>query len=271
LSFTINPEANMQATESPADIYERYMVPSIFSSWVPVLLDLVALKPGERVLDVACGTGIVAREAALRVGPSGRVVGLDLNGSMLARARAHGSAVDWHEGNALALPFSDNAFDVVVCQQGLQFFPDTAAALSEARRVLVPAGRLAVAVWCAMESSPGHYALEGALARHVGTEAAGLMSAVFRLGDSQNLHKLLEAAGFHEVCVRREQRLAYFPSAEHFTRWVVVGSVLGRSGIQLRDEALTAIILEVEEKLKPYRNADGLTFPMDAHLALGIA
>src|SRR5437667_1692341 len=128
----------MQPTEAPAEIYDRHMVPAMLASWVPALLDLVTLKPGERVLDVACGTGVVARQAASRAGAGGQVVGLDLNGDMLALARALGPAVEWREGNAMTLPFAASAFDVVVCQQGLQFFPDCGQALREAHRVLVP-------------------------------------------------------------------------------------------------------------------------------------
>jgi ubiquinone/menaquinone biosynthesis C-methylase UbiE len=245
------------------------MVPAMLASWVPGLLDLVALKPGERVLDVACGTGVVARQAASQVGAGGHVVGLDLNGNMLALARVLAPAVEWREGNAMDLPFPTNAFDVVVCQQGLQFFPDSDRALRETQRVLVPGGRLAVAVWCAIESSPGHHALTRGLERHVGAEAAGLMSAVFRLGDAQALHTILEVAGFREVRVRREKRVARFPSPELFVRWVVVGSVLGRTGVQVRDESLAAIIREVDEALQPYMQGDGLAFPMEAHLAVG--
>jgi ubiquinone/menaquinone biosynthesis C-methylase UbiE len=174
-------------------------VPAMLASWVPTLLDLVALQPGERVLDVACGTGVVARQAVLQVGAGGRVVGLDLNSDMLALARALGPAVEWREGNAMALPFPTNAFDVVMCQQGLQFLPDSSRALEEAHRVLIPGGRFAIAVWCAIESSPGHHALTRGLERHVGTEAAGLMSAVFRLSDAQTLQTMLEIAGFHQV------------------------------------------------------------------------
>jgi ubiquinone/menaquinone biosynthesis C-methylase UbiE len=258
----------MQAAESYGEIYERYMVPAIFASWVPALLDLVALKPGERVLDVACGTGVVARQAASQVGAEGRVVGLDLNSSMLTIARASGPAVEWREGNAMALPFATNAFDVVLCQQGLQFFPDSGSALREAHRVLVPGGRFAVPVWCAIESSPGHHALARGLERHVGAQAAALMSAVFHLGDAQTLRAMLESAGFHDVRVRREKKVARFPSPELFTRWVVAGSVLGRTGIQVRDESLMAIIREVEGALQPYMRADGLAVPMEAHLAV---
>ena len=256
----------MQPTDSPGDIYERYMVPAIFIPWVPSLLDFVALKPGEHVLDLACGTGVVAREATSRVGASGRVVGLDINGGMLARARATGAAVEWREGNAMDLPFDPGAFDVVVCQQGLQFFPDESKALREAQRVLVTGGRLAAAVWCGIESSPGHHALALGIERHVGNEAAKLMYAIFRLGDSQALQASLENAGFHDVRLRRERRVARFPSPELFTRWVVAGSVLGRTGVQVRDESLTAMIREVDEALQPYVAHDGLGFPMEAHL-----
>jgi ubiquinone/menaquinone biosynthesis C-methylase UbiE len=258
----------MQPIESAVEVYERHMVPAIFTSWVSALLELVAPKPGESVLDVACGTGVVARQAASQVGTGGRVVGLDLNGDMLALARASEPAVEWREGNAMALPFATNAFDIVVCHQGLQFFPDSGRALREAHRVLVPGGRFAVAVWCAIESSPGHHALTRGLARHLGPEAAGLMSAVFRLDDARTLHTMLEAAGFHEVRVRREKRVACFPSPELFTRWVVAGSVLGRTGVEVRDESLAALIREVDEAMRPYMRLDGLAFPMEAHLAV---
>ena len=260
----------MQPTESPGEIYERYMVPAIFNPWVPSLLDFVALRPGERVLDLACGTGVVAREAVSRVGASGRVVGLDINGGMLARARATSAVVEWCEGNAMDLQFAAGAFDVVVCQQGLQFFPDESKALREAQRVLVSGGRLAAAVWCAIETSPGHHALALGLERHVGNEAAKLMYAVFRLGDSRALQTSLESAGFHDIRLRRERKVARFPSPDLFTRWVVAGSVLGRTGVQVRDESLTAMIREVDETLQPYVAPDGLVFPMEAHLVIAI-
>jgi ubiquinone/menaquinone biosynthesis C-methylase UbiE len=261
-------EAEMQPTEAPAEIYERRMVPAMLAPWVPALLDLVALKRGERVLDVACGTGAVARQAALQVGAGGHVVGLDFNSDMLALAAATGPAVEWRQGDAMALPFATHAFDVVVCQQGLQFFPDSGKALREAHRVLVRGGRFAAAVWCAIESNPGQHALTRGLERHVGTEAAGLMSAVFRLGDAQALQTLLEVAGFRDVRVRREKRVARFPSPELFVRWVVVGSVLGRTGVRVRDESLAAIIRDVDRALQPYMRRDGLAFPMESHLAV---
>lgn len=258
----------MQPTETPAEIYERHMVPAMLTSWVPTLLDIVALQPGERVLDVACGTGAVARQAALQVGAGGHVVGIDFNRNMLAIARTRGPAVEWREGNAMTLPFATNAFDVVLCQQGLQFFPDSGKALQEAHRVLVPGGRFAISVWCEIESSPGHHALTQGLERYVGTEAAGLMSAAFRLSDAKALQTLLENAGFREVRVRREKRVARFPSPELFVRWVVVGSVLGRTGVRVPDESLAAMIREVDRALQPYTRGKALAFPMESHLAV---
>src|SRR5260370_13852749 len=112
---------------SGPEIYERYMVPSLFGPWAADLVKLAAPIRGERVLDVACGTGIVARLAAQRVGPMGKVVGLDLNPSMLTVARSASAGtenIEWREGNATAMPLSQQTFDLVLCQQGLQFLPD---------------------------------------------------------------------------------------------------------------------------------------------------
>src|SRR5215475_2176295 len=139
--------------------YERYLVPTIFGPWALDLVEEAGARPGERVLDIACGTGIVARTAAGRVGSGGTVVGLDVSAPMLDVARVvaagEGLSIKWREGSAMKLPFPDTAFDVTLCQQGLQFFPDRATALREMHRVLGPGGRVALSVWRAIEGSPG--------------------------------------------------------------------------------------------------------------------
>src|SRR5207248_3148605 len=134
---------------TPAEVYERYNVPRFFLPWAHELVDRLDPRPGERILDVACGTGAATRLLAERVGPTGQVVGLDVNAGMLAAARAAvtNPVVEWHEANAQALPFADGAFDAILCQLGLQFFPDRPLALREMRRVLAPGGRLALACW----------------------------------------------------------------------------------------------------------------------------
>jgi ubiquinone/menaquinone biosynthesis C-methylase UbiE len=128
----------MEIAGTPGEIYEQHMIPAIFARWAPELVDVLGVRRGERVLDLACGTGIVTRYLIDRVGPTGRVVGLDINASMLAAARTavpH-AAIEWLEGSAMSMPLPEAAFDAVVCEQGFQFFPDKLAALHEMRRVL---------------------------------------------------------------------------------------------------------------------------------------
>jgi ubiquinone/menaquinone biosynthesis C-methylase UbiE len=162
-----------------AENYERYFVPTIGMPFANALLDVAGLHRGERVLDVACGTGVVTRLAAERVGVNGAVAGLDINPSMLAVARSvpsSGAAIEWHEASAESLPFDDASFDVVLSSLGLQFVADKASALREMRRVLAPDGRLAIGT---VGPTPPLFAiLEQALARHVKPEVAGFMRAV---------------------------------------------------------------------------------------------
>jgi len=146
-----------QMDASAPELYERYLVPAITSIWARDLLDRVSPTGGESVLDIACGTGVVARLARQR-GHTGRLVGIDLNTAMLAVARENSSAVEWIEGSALDLPFDANSFDVVLCQLGLQFFPDRALALKEMVRVLKPGGRAGMSVYSAIERTPAAHA-----------------------------------------------------------------------------------------------------------------
>src|SRR5580700_9755760 len=140
-----------------AELFERYLVPAITAKWAEDLMDRAQPREGEAVLDIACGTGIVARLAAKRIG-RGLVTGLDLNTGMLAVARSaptEGAAITWIEGSALDLPFLADSFDVVFCQLGLQFFPDQRKALDEMCRVLKGGGRAALSVFSRIERTPG--------------------------------------------------------------------------------------------------------------------
>ena len=150
-------------------------------------------------------------------------------------------------------------FGIVVCHQGLQFFPNRAAALHEMHRVLIPGGRLALASWCEIESSPGHYALAQALEKHVGSDAAALMYGVFCL-EVKTIETMMDDAGLRDVDVHRERKMVRFSSAESFARLVVAGSVLGRTGVKVSKEAMTALLQDVEETLQPYVDPDGLAF-----------
>jgi len=172
-------------TGSGPEAYEHHLVPAIFAPWAAVLLELARLQPGERVLDAACGTGVVARAAMARVGTAGKVTGVDLNPGMLEVARTvsgrAGQSIAWREGNLEALPFADGAFDVVLCQQGLQFCTNKAAAVSELRRVLREGGRLGLSVWRDIRHCPYMVAVTGTLVDLVGPQASQRMSAPARL------------------------------------------------------------------------------------------
>lgn len=148
----LGDRSSLFKAESVPDAYERYVASALFEPWAEVLLDTVAVGEGAEVLDVASGTGVVARAVARRVGAGGRVVASDFSPAMLARSEAVelpvGSApVEFVEASADALPFTDGAFDVVLCQQGLQFFPQQQLAVDEMRRVLRPGGVVGIAVW----------------------------------------------------------------------------------------------------------------------------
>lgn len=188
--------------------YEEAMVRPIFEPWGELLLDSVAPRSGEPVLDVACGPGTVTRLAAARVGPSGRVVGCDLSPGMLAIARdkgpvPDGAPIEYAEAPAERLPIDDERFDVVVCQQGLQFFPDKAAALAEMYRGLRPGGRIGVAVWSRIEQCPPFAAVAAGVTEVLGEElGARYRGGPWGMPASAELGGLIEGAGFGDVDVR---------------------------------------------------------------------
>jgi ubiquinone/menaquinone biosynthesis C-methylase UbiE len=269
------PQQRWQLHGSAAEVYQEHLVPAIFGPWAGIVVDAARLRVGDRVLDVACGTGTVAREAALRVGPGGSIVGLDNNPSMLAVAGAvpppAGTVIDWREGDATALPFPDGTYDVIVCQAGLQFFSDRLAALREMRRVLIAGGRSVVLVWQSIDASPGFAVLADALERHVGLVAATLMRAPFALGDGHQLQVLIKNSGFHDVRVRGETGTVHFESTEHFVRYQVAGSPLAAPVGDASAAARDRVLQDLRTTLAPYETAEGLIFPVAAHVATASA
>lgn len=260
-----------QVGGNAAEVYERHLVPAMFAPWAPTLIDLASVQPGERVLDVACGTGVVTRPAAARAGRAGRVVGLDINAAMLAVARSlpaiEGAPIEWLEASALEIPLPEAAFDVVLCQQGLQQFPDRTAALREMHRVLAPGGRLAASVWSRIEGSPGMAALVSALERHVGLEAANNRRAPFALGDADELRGLLAGAGFRDVRVRTLVEAARFTSPEALVEAQLAATPLSTLGT-LTDETRQAVARDVRAALRPYLHDGDFSVPMEAHVVL---
>lgn len=264
-----------QVSDNAAKLYERYLVPNLFAPWAATLVEQAALQPGQRVLDVACGTGAVTQLVAQQVGPTGQVVGLDLTPGMLAIARTRPAAttasIEWQEGSAEALPFPDASFDVVLCQQGVQFFPNRVAALREMRRVLVPGGKLRLSVWRAMQYNLFFTTLTAAIARHVSAEVAAASGGPFLLGDAEELRSLVTEAGFSDVYIRIAMRLVRWPQADesilasiHLFRLLATPA---GNPVEALDEATnTALLRDVRAALRPYTDDEGLAVPSETHL-----
>jgi ubiquinone/menaquinone biosynthesis C-methylase UbiE len=269
----MNPQGQWQVAGSAPEVYERELVPAVFGEWAPILVELARPRPGERVVDVACGTGIVARIAAARVGPTGAVVGVDLNPGMLSVARSvvptdsrSAGPLQWQEASADKLPFPDGSFDIVYCQLGLQFFADRAAALHEMRRVLGTEGRLALMVWRGIHESPGFALLAEALERHVGQAAATIMRAPFGLSNADELAALVRAAGFQNIAIQQRNGTVRFPSIERFVLSYVAGSPLAGPVSQANDAAREALITDLRNALGKYTSNTELIFPIAAHM-----
>ena len=256
---------------NPAEAYESLLVPHQFAPWARDLVARADPKPGERVLDVACGTGIVVREVLPVVGPNGRVTGADFSPAMLAvaRSRVPGEApVEWYEASAEALPFSDAAFDLVLCQQGLQFFPDKPGAIREFRRVLAPGGRVALSVWQALEYNPAHKAINEATVRLLGTPALAVGFSV----SAQELEALLSGASFQDIAIEPVTMTLRFPSADRFVRLSMLAGAAVLPIFAELDEAERANLLEAAQQelsatLQRYIHGDEITFPMAAYVA----
>lgn len=264
-----------QLVGSAPELYQRYLVPAVTLPWAEDLVGRVGLASGNRVLDVACGTGVVAQLAAAQVGAGGRVVGLDVNSGMLDVARATGTqpdvlSVEWVEGSALALPFADGEFDVVLCQLGLQFFEDRLGALGEMQRVLVDSGRLGASVFTSIDRNPAAHALSDALDRAVGEGASLAKRSEHSLAGSEELRELCVAAGFVGVRVETVSRTILFPSVEEWVRIQLAATPLA-SLVRERDDVVARVAADVHDALAPFVHDDGFAFPQEVHVALASA
>jgi ubiquinone/menaquinone biosynthesis C-methylase UbiE len=239
--------------------YERYFVPAIAGPLAGDLVEAAALRPGDRVLDLACGTGIVARLAAGRVGPTGTVTGLDINPGMLAVARAAtppGTVIGWHQAPADDSALPDDAFDVVVCQLGLQFFPDQAAALREMHRVLAPGARIVLNV-------PGpapepFLILAEELARHIRPELAPFVQQVFSLHDTRQLQELLAEAGFTGTTAEPASTTLALPPPAEFLWQYVHSTPLAAAAAGAGEAARAALERDIVTRWKPFTHDDRL-------------
>ena len=266
----MNTGQQFQLSDEAAERYERCPARYILGPWAPSLVNAARPTAGERVLDVACGTGVVARIAAERVGPSGRVVGVDLNPGMIRVARSLpapiGASIEWLERSALDLRLEDASFDVVLCQQGLQFFPDKALALREMRRVLDHSGRLALSVWKGVGAY--HHAVGDALARFISAESAVRFCASRQVPTEEDLQRLATQAGFADVEVRLHEINIHLPRLDEFTLNHLAGTPVADGLAGATRQAREKLAASVVKQLQRYADGDGITYPEEARVLM---
>jgi SAM-dependent methyltransferase len=246
---------------SPAEIegaraYEALFVPALFGEWAPRMADAARVGHGQRVLDVASGTGVLARELASRVGSAGNVTGIDAAPGMLAVARELAPAVSFHHGMAESLPFADASFDAVLSQFGLMFFDDRVRALREMRRVAAPRANLAIAVWGSLERNPVYATIVALLEQTAGRAASDALRAPFALGEPETLAPLLTGSNMASARIATHRGTARFPSIRVMVEAEVRGW-LPLCGIVLDDDTIAAILGAAESALAPHRASDG--------------
>lgn len=264
----LSAHEHWQMDASAPELYERYLVPAITSVWANDLLDRVGSRRGESVLDIACGTGVVARLAEQR-GHAGRLVGIDLNTAMLAVARAKSATVEWVEGSALDLPFNANSFDVVLCQLGLQFFPDRPLALKEMARVLKPGGRAGLSVYSAIERTPGAHAFVQAIDKYLGAESSRTKRSEHLSCDALEVGTWTKQAGFDVVDVATVAKQITFPSMLDYVRFQLtatpMAALLKERDAAERERLIVSIADNAALRLDPSMLAGGkLTFPQES-------
>lgn len=262
-------DAASQEEIGAATAYEQLHVPALFQQWAGRLVEAAQIRPGQRVLDVACGTGVLAREAALQLNGEGSVTGLDPSPGMLAVAKQLAPAIQWREGVAESLPFEDDSFDAVVSQFGLMFFKDRDRALREMVRVLTHGGCMSVAVWESLENSQAYPIEVDLLERIAGPRATDALRAPFALGDRNELQELFECAGVASVEITTRTGTARFPSIRIMVEADLRGW-LPVMGVVLAEEEIQRILQEAEHALSPYVTPGGsVMFDSPAHIVTG--
>jgi SAM-dependent methyltransferase len=258
------------AERRAAWFYEEKFVPGLFAPWSARTIAAAGIAAGDRVLDIACGTGVVTRDVAAVTGPESLPTGLDLSPGMLAVAHSLDTRIDWRLGDAGQLPFADGSFDRVVCQFGLMFFPDRVRALAEMRRVLRPEGRLALAVWAGLERNPGYAEKVQVLEHIAGSAAADALRAPFCLGDRNRLLDFAHAAGIGDLRIETHVGEACFGDLFEFVD-VDLRGWLPVMGVQLDEPTIRRVHAACAPALDRYVDSRSgrITLPASAHILCG--
>ena len=264
-------ESGWQLSGSGPEAYEDYIVVAWMGNWAESLVALLDMEPAHRVLDVGCGTGVVTREAARRIGSSGRIVGIDINEVMLETAqhlagKAGHDAIEWRQGDVTSMPFDAAEFDVILCEQGLQYFPDRTSALVEMARVLGPGGHLALSVWRSLERQPFFVALIDCLETYLDAGSTESLKLAFSLNGREEVRSLCANAGFRDVHVRHEVKMSRFPSLKDLVPGFIAASPVAGDVAAMTDSARDRLFRDIVEALDEFCDDDGFAAPMECHV-----
>jgi ubiquinone/menaquinone biosynthesis C-methylase UbiE len=265
-------ETGWQLHEHTAEAYERHLVQVFMAQGAQILVELAGVGEGDRVLDVATGTGIVARTALPRTGTDGKVAAVDLNEGMLAVARRLSEglepAIEWRLGDAQNLPYPDAIFDVAICQQGLQFLPDRAKALGEIHRVLVPGGRLVLSMMRPPAHNPAYPILADVVDGYLEAGAGEVLRSPFADISTAELRELLTATGFQDVSIIHGIAPVRYDSAEEFARLEISSSPIADAVDALPDHTREAMFRDARQALDDFVDDQGITFPAAVYVAV---
>lgn len=253
-----------QVIATAAEVYQELFVPALFSEWAPRVADALRLRSGARVLDVACGTGVLAREIHSRLGGAG-VVGLDKNRGMLAVAGRQNPDITWQLGEAEQLPFENASFDAVGCQFGVMFFENRSGAVAEMVRVLRPAGSLVCTAWARLEDTPAYARLVALLCNLFGEAVAAALKVPFSLGDRAALSRVFHDAGIERFELSTRVGMARFPSIREWVRTEIRGWTLAEA---IDEDGLTRLEREAETELQAFTRGGRVEFDSPAHLVV---
>jgi ubiquinone/menaquinone biosynthesis C-methylase UbiE len=266
-------EMQLFSTLTFPEIYERVLVGPLFRPFAQEVIARLEPTPSDSLIDIACGTGIVARLARETLGPGSRIVGVDIAPAMLAVARRIDASIDWREGPVMSLPVQDQeSFSMLTCHQGLQFFPDRAAAVSEMRRVLAPGGRVAIAAWRSLQDNPLVLELNDVAERHVGM----IVDSRHSFGSADTLKALLVDGGFRQVSVQTCSRDVTFADGAVFARLNAMAAIgMSEKGKAVneaaRGELAGQIAADSQAVIDRYTRNGAFVFTLSTNLAIARA
>lgn len=270
----MEPRSGWQLSGHGPRAYESYIAQPVLAPGIDSLLEAADIGPGDDVVDLACSTGVVTRTLVERVGPDGHVIAVDVNPDMLSVAQEIAKersieAIDWREGDAGSLPLEDDSVDAMVCQQGMQFFPDRLAAMREARRALKPGGRFAFSVLRGIEENPFQRAIAEALDAHVGPDAAAVVYTPFSMNDPEAIKVQVAEAGFRDVHIQLETTTVRHPSLDELVPGYLNATPAAQALAEIAEPTQQRILDTVSTSLTDYLDGNGLAAPLSFHVVSG--